>query len=262
MFQVKNLAGLAVGAALSMVAMSGAASATTVTFSFAGGSSATDGLDGNVLSFNSNPLGITLNASAYSTGGANNTFVKAWLGHYSNGLGVTNPSDSSSSPSHTVDNGGSDGRRDFVAFEFSQAIDISKVILHSYGDVDMTMWLGTLGANNNFTGTETFANNLGGLNPLGNFNCTTNCSAGNIFTHTVTSSLTGNYLIVAAHTTETTCTTSWSGYPSCQDKGNDNFKIRSLEVDYYTNQVPEPATLALLGAGLLGLGAVRRRKTA
>jgi len=57
----------------------------------------------------------------------------------------------------------------------------------------------------------------------------------------------------------------WSGaltYTLTATQGDFYFLGSTLDVDAATRAVPEPGTLALLGAGLIGLGLVRRRKHA
>jgi len=217
-----------------------------------------DGTDGNVRTF-TNGTSI-LKATAFSTSddAGTSTFVKSWLGIYSGGLGVTNPSESSASPNHTVDNA---GKKDMVVFEFPTAgwIPLS-LFLSQFGDTDITAWVGgnasltslsdpdwltlkysTLTANGFTQYTAPGASLTGGSSDRqADLN---NDPAGSA----VALNLTGKYLIIAAALTG--------------DATADYFKIKTLTGETPSTSVPEPVTSALLGAGLLALGFLKRRSS-
>lgn len=231
-------------AALAFAPSVSALAATTI--SFTGGSSGTDGTDGNIRSFSGG--GITVQASAWSYDV--NTLEKAYLGWYSSGLGVTNngEGDGSSSNSHTIDNL---GQSDFVLLIFNSAVNIASAKLTPFTissdakDNDaFVSYANSSGAftspnptalalNNSVFGTlQTNGYNVNGNNTLP-FETALN-SAGKF----------GNVWVIGA------------ARPN-PDSNDDGFKLSSITV---TAAVPEPATWAmmLIGFGVIGAGLRRR----
>ena len=87
---------------------------------------------------------MTVNVSGFNRVDSNATWRTAYVGVYSQGLGVTNSSEGTgSSNQHVIDNIG--GNRDYVMFEFSAPIVVDQAFLdYVYnGDSDISVWIGT-----------------------------------------------------------------------------------------------------------------------
>jgi hypothetical protein len=232
-------------------AMAAPASAS-VTISFAGGSSPTDGTDGNIRTFSNG--GITVQASGWSYQGS--TLENAYLGRYSAGLGVTNNSEGNggSNNSHTADNV---GQSDFILLIFDQAVNISSAVLRPF-DVSQTQndndaWVSYANLAGLFTSPSPTAvplnSSLWALLNANDWNVSGNMTSP-YSTSLNSTGLYGNaWLIGAANPNP--------------DYRDDGFKLSSIVVNP-SPSVPEPATWAmiLMGFGAAGYSMRRTRKIA
>ena len=125
-------------AGVAVMALAGAASATSITWTTTAGNCLSGyTCNSSQASFLGSDGTTVVTAKAWSYNPSTGAIVASTLGIYSPGLGVLSPYDGS----HTVDN---NGYKDFVAFYFSEEVDINAVYLNTYGDTDMTAWIGTV----------------------------------------------------------------------------------------------------------------------
>lgn len=226
--------------------------AASFTFDFSG-NSATVGVAGNARNFSATSGGTTLNVRATGWSIDGSTIRASWLGAYDNGLGVTSGDDFLGlANTHAIDN---QGRKDFVLFQFDQAVTLNSAKLNTYSvlghgrDSDATIawgtslapWTSSLSLNNQSLGSLVAM--LGGsYSSLGN-------SGGGTRTLSPTGGASNLWLIAADITNA--------------DHKIDGFKLEKLGVTFtpvVTPAVPEPGSWAMMiaGFGLVG-GAMRRR---
>lgn len=228
-----------------------------ITINYDDNASVTNGAVGNTITRTSGVFSVV--ASGWSVG-SNGTFSAARLNDYGTpGLGVCNTNEqtttsscsSSGDPSeHQVSNLNGD---DFVMFQigsggFPVAVKTFIVTIHYLAsDWDVTYYLGNAAAGLNLaSGYDTDNNPIGAgfSTTVGSVNNTNDLSID------VSNTTAYNTLIFG---------TRLGG-------SNDGFKIKSLSFETVgggtgTNEtIPEPATVAMLGAGLIGLGYMRRKK--
>lgn len=217
------------------------AQATSFVFT-SSSNSALSGTFGNSYGVTSG--GITVTATAWSTSGLANTNLPgaAYLGRYTNGLGVTNSieGNGTSNNSHSIDNVGS---YDFVRLVFSQAVNLTGMTLVGYpvdgssNNIDTDAWVsygtGTGAFNTSSLWQGYIARGVDVNNGVG-------YSSANFSTV---------WLIGAARSTT--------------DR-DDGFKLAAITAvtQSIVPQVPEPATwlTMIFGFGLMG-STLRRRST-
>ncbi len=235
------------------IAVTAPASAAPVTFNFltSGGTNVGNSY-GNVRTYTNG--GLTLTVTSWSTTGGSGALQSSQTGWFNGyGLGVCNRSEGTGcgSPAHQLDN---DNARDFILFRLSATVDPTNVSINPYGiyDRDASYFIGTSGNAN--LDTLALSNLSLGLVGFDDFS-SLSAHARNV---DILGGV-GNTLLFGVGGIDNDRRTAI-------DSAIDRFKIQSLTVDYTPgpqgaeNPVPVPATLALFGAALLGLRALRSRR--
>ena len=243
-------------AALALLAFATAsANAAPITWNLTSGGCSTTGgsSDGNTRTCASDPAGgpsVTASGWANTTNGANVLIQDALMEVFSGGLGVRNrdrtngDSGETSSPQHAVDN---INRFDSIFFDFASSVRLTQVNIGYMGaDSDITV-LAYTGAGVAPLAGLGYASLLGaGWSLVGHYsNPGTGAEAINA------GGFDSRYWLIGAFNPTV------GGNPTWADQTGDAVKLLTVTGE---KTVPEPASLGLLGLGLVGLAARRHRR--
>lgn len=237
------------------------AASTTINFPMTSGG--TGSASGRVFTVTVGSTTVKVRVTGWSTTGTSNssTVSKGGVNVYSNGLGVTDTGEDSSSPNHTVDNS---GRKDFLIFQFDQPVELESAKFTTYNmgstrtDGDATIAYGS-SATNWMTDLLASSSTYGTLSTV----------FGNSFTASNVPSTSGQTAVNRALNLTNNSGNIWligssfsNPAENCGEKKNelclDGFKLSQVAV----SAVPEPSTwmMMLLGFGFVGYS-MRRRKS-